>query len=445
MDLKGFPVLDKKYILRQYRIDGQDRISIYGLYNSERADLNNDSAYVVRLFTGEYSIQDILDKILSRYKESSNVDALKSIEDIIDDLKNRGIVFFLENRHKAREFPKPLEMRGLLNNIYLRLINECNLMCRHCSVDPGGDSNDRLSDDIIFGLIDEIYRMMVPMITFTGGEPTLVESLPDLIHYASKKPIKSNLMTNGFGITIAYAERLVNNGLSQVNISLDGADESTHDNLRGVKGSYRKAIESIEFFKDLGIYVETTTVITGNNHSGLDKIMEIGEKYKLNNMKFTAIIPFKRGKKCNYIESFNVYRDNIGKFIYRYGSDNVFKKDLSNRIFEENLLRCSAGDSVLCITPGGDVLPCNNFDTIILGNIKSCCLYDIYCNSSMYKDLPSALRIRDTECQDCEILDDCHGGCAMVSYAYNGVYNKCDITRKAVVNEILNNKKGDKL
>ncbi|MEW6457404.1 MAG: radical SAM protein [Acidobacteriota bacterium] len=344
-----------------------------------------------------------------------------------------------ENRGLKYKFSDLPEMRGILNHVYIRLTNACNSRCIHCSVDAGQRLKEELKKEEIFDLVDQIYRMMVPRVTFTGGEPTLVNYLPELIKYASNKPMKTHLMTNGYKIDESYAELLVKNNLVHINISLDGAGEKTHDTFRGLKGSFKKAIKAIRIFKDLNIYVETTTVIHEGNRNEVIDIINLGKSLKVDNMKFLPITPFKRGKYCNFEDSLTYYINNLRNFLFAY--DNIYnkliKKDLSKKLQKEDLFRCNAGTGIIAISPQGDVFPCNNLENIVLGNIRAKRLIEIYNESSNVNDVFNALSIRNSECESCKILDYCHGGCAMLAYSYHGDYKKCDITRKPYVLELM--------
>lgn len=434
-----YPALKKEYILRKF--DGEEgvKIALFGIYNKKNTiEMNDDSLFIIRHFTGEYSIDTIVNKIVSEYAVSYDK-ALKSLNKILLQLEEREIIYFNENKELKYKFSDLPKMRGILNHVYILLTNACNFRCIHCSVDASHRLKEELKREEIFELIDQIYEMMVPGVTFTGGEPTLVDYLPYLIKYTASKPIKTHLMTNGYEIRKSYAELLVKNGLVHVNISLDGAKEKTHEAFRGVTGSFKKAIEAIRIFKELGIYVETTTVIHEGNSNEIIDIINLGKSMKVDNMKFLPIIPYKRGKNCNFKDSLGCYINNIRNFLSAY--DNIYnrliKKDLSKKVQGENLFRCGAGTGIIGISSQGDVLPCNNIENIVLGNIRDQKLIEIYNESSKIKDMFNAISIQNSECEKCEILDFCHGGCAMISYSYNGDYKKCDITRKPYVLELM--------
>lgn len=436
-DKNNFPVLKKEYILRQYHIESDFKPAICGLYNGNRVELNDDGLFVLKHFTGQYSIKEILSIISKKYNISLNK-AASSVQSIIIDLEQKNIITLETTKTATRQFPEPIKVRGLLDNIYIRLTNACNLNCHHCSVNSREKLKDELPPEKYFDIIDQIYQLMVPLVIFTGGEPTLVKFLPELIKYAYDKPMKVILMTNGYKITKQYAARLVKNGLSRVNISIDGSNENTHDEFRGLKGAFKRAIHAIEIFKDLGADIETTTVINENNYSEVEEILKFEQKYDLAIMKFLPIMPAERGKNCDYEKSLSLYvNDSLKKIGHIITKRESLKKDTTSPAINNKQFRCNAGEGVLTIKSNGDVLPCNNFHTISLGNIKDQSLYEIYNHSPRIKDVSNAIKISNSECESCSLLNYCKGGCAMVSLCYQGDYGKCDILRKHEILEVM--------
>ena len=84
------------------------------------------------------------------------------------------------------------------------------------------------------------------VINFGGGEVTTVPWLFEIVVFCHELGFKTNIATNGFLIDEEKARKMAESGLDYVNISLDSLDEALHDELRGVKGAYRKAMNAIE-------------------------------------------------------------------------------------------------------------------------------------------------------------------------------------------------------
>jgi len=439
-----FPYLKKDYIIRKVDIDGKKKIALYNIYDNKRSvEINEDALAVITCFTGESSKEEIANKIVSNYKISYD-EALSKLNNLLQTLEEKEIIGLAEQKDSKYCFPKLQSTKGLLNHVYILLTNRCNLKCLHCSVDGGQKLRHELKKEEWVDLINQIYEMMVPGVTFTGGEPTLLEYLPELVQYTSSKPIKTHLMTNGYNIDETYAELLVKSGLVHVNVSLDGAQDGTHDAFRCINGSYRKAIEAIKIFKSLNIYVETTTVINQFNCDEIKEIIKIGDNLKVDNMKFVPIIPYGRGNNCDFKFSMDQYIKNLDEILPlydRYGNiyNKLIKKDLIQQLAEgkEAPLRCGAGTGIIGIAPDGNVHPCNNLNMITMGNIKEKKLIDIYNNTNKLCEMIEIMSIKGAECEYCPLLDYCHGGCPMISYCYNGDFKRCDPTRKGLVLKMM--------
>jgi MoaA/NifB/PqqE/SkfB family radical SAM enzyme len=71
---------------------------------------------------------------------------------------------------------------------------------------------------------------------FTGGEPSLVPHLPDIIEYANYLNIKSCVITNGV-INPKRLDRFIGSGVDDWLLSVHGGEASTHDRLVDFKGA----------------------------------------------------------------------------------------------------------------------------------------------------------------------------------------------------------------
>jgi MoaA/NifB/PqqE/SkfB family radical SAM enzyme len=82
-----------------------------------------------------------------------------------------------------------------------------------------------------------------PKIHFFGGEPLANPYFSQLLDLADKYRMETSLATNGV-LLDRYLDRILKSNLNQMNISIDGLD-STHDRIRGIKGSFKKVMDDI--------------------------------------------------------------------------------------------------------------------------------------------------------------------------------------------------------
>ena len=132
------------------------------------------------------------------------------------------------------------------------ITEECDLHCKFCFADSTKPWPDELTTQEIYALLDNIAEAGTQAIVFGGGEPTLREDLVEVMHYAARyKNMFVALNTHGQWLDRKYVTRLVNAGVSQVKVSVDGLKES-HDWNRG-EGTFDKCIQALKNCVDAGI------------------------------------------------------------------------------------------------------------------------------------------------------------------------------------------------
>ena len=96
--------------------------------------------------------------------------------------------------------------------------------------------------------IDALSKVGCLYYSMSGGEPTLVEDLPERLAYAAKKIPYVHLVTNGFLVDAALARALGSSGVKEISISIDGTEEF-HNAVRGVCDAYPKAWRALELLR----------------------------------------------------------------------------------------------------------------------------------------------------------------------------------------------------
>jgi MoaA/NifB/PqqE/SkfB family radical SAM enzyme len=84
-------------------------------------------------------------------------------------------------------------------------------------------------------------------LTFTGGEPTLREDLPELLVYAQTAGMVTGLISNGRRLKDkAYVDVLEKSGLDFVQITLESHKPEVHDKMTNEKGSWKEIVAGIQ-------------------------------------------------------------------------------------------------------------------------------------------------------------------------------------------------------
>lgn len=113
--------------------------------------------------------------------------------------------------------------------------NFCNLKCPLC---PSGNGDmtrarGRMDLDSYKRLIDEVGENLLLLMLWNQGEPFINRCFTDMVRYARDRGIPTLTSTNGHYIRNAeQAEAVVDSGLDEIIISLDGVDQETYQQYR---------------------------------------------------------------------------------------------------------------------------------------------------------------------------------------------------------------------
>lgn len=175
--------------------------------------------------------------------------------------------------------------------------NTCNLKCRHCYADSKNTKfQEELSTDEAKNFIHDLQLLKVPVLLLSGGEPLLREDIFELLDYTRKCKIRTTISTNGTLIDGPIAKSLKNNGVSYVGVSLDGIG-SRHDEFRGVKGSFDKALTGIRNCLDIGQKVGLRFTISRGNYDQLEDIFRLIQEEKIPRVCFYHLAYSGRGSR----------------------------------------------------------------------------------------------------------------------------------------------------
>jgi MoaA/NifB/PqqE/SkfB family radical SAM enzyme len=144
-----------------------------------------------------------------------------------------------------------------LNTYYVYLTAGCNLACRHCwlapKFQPDGGTGGHLDYDLFALAIEEGLPLGLGHVKLTGGEPLLHPDFTRMIDLLKEKEIGLTVETNGTLLTASLARYLKEKStLGHISVSIDGAEAETHDDFRGVEGSFESACQGVRYLVEVG-------------------------------------------------------------------------------------------------------------------------------------------------------------------------------------------------
>jgi MoaA/NifB/PqqE/SkfB family radical SAM enzyme len=203
-------------------------------------------------------------------------------------------------------------------------------------------------------VLRQIYCSGAVGVAFEGGEPLLRQDLVDILAFSRSLPLHTSLITNG-----TLLESRIDEIAPYINgviyVSIDGLEE-THDAIRGVGGSFRKAVRGICASKEKVPVTINTTVISEN----VDEVESIVELAKDLGIKISVAIAH---EYCNTNAS-SPAAGKISKIAHRLmemkreGYPVVNSIGYFKVIAKEKKWRCKPWTMINIDPNGNAVLPC---------------------------------------------------------------------------------------
>jgi len=146
----------------------------------------------------------------------------------------------------------------------------CNMKCVFC--EWWKNEIPELPTKKALAAIDAVCSLGVPFFDLSGGEPLLRKDLIVLAKRVASHGCLVSMNTNGTLLTKDRVSEIANI-FDTVVVSLDGPKE-VHDKIRGVTGTYEKAIEAIRLLKANGVRTGVNSVATPWNIDILPQFIE---------------------------------------------------------------------------------------------------------------------------------------------------------------------------
>ncbi len=153
----------------------------------------------------------------------------------------------------------------------------CALACRHCRATavPRRDPQELTTQEAC-SLMDEVgsFGSPPPFFVITGGDPFERPDLLELIGHGSRIGLPVAVSPSGTAaLNRENLLRVYEAGAHAISLSIDGATPATHDDFRGVAGSFAHTVRGWRQAKELGLRVQINTTVTPDNIAELPDIL----------------------------------------------------------------------------------------------------------------------------------------------------------------------------
>ena len=248
--------------------------------------------------------------------------------------------------------------------------NACNLRCKYCFTNsPKGEGvKEFLPIKKIKEIADEADELGYIEWDLQGGELLLwPDKLFDVLEAIRPERFYLYLTTNGWKLDKKMAKKLAKYHVGRISVSIDSMDPEIHDELRGRKDSWRRAMEALKMVREVGI--DPYLNITVGHYNAKSEDLRMLLDYSKNNKYRTLInvaCPSGMWNKVYDEVCDDDDREHIRKLRKEYKNLN---RNLWNPFDKnyEKIIGCTTVNRMY-ITPIGDVLACP-YVHIKIGNV----------------------------------------------------------------------------
>jgi radical SAM protein with 4Fe4S-binding SPASM domain len=282
----------------------------------------------------------------------------------------------------------------------------------------------------------ETFRMMA----FTGGEPLMRPDLFELLAYSKVLGFSNTIATNATLIDDKVAQQMRAHGVVIAAVSLDGFTAETHDKIRGLPGSFEKAVQGMRALTRAGIVLHINITAMEYNVTQMERLMALVDELKTGILLIYQLVPVGRGR---VIEDAVLDKD-ANEWLIRFMTEaqrrtNAIMEPVAGPQYWPFLLRqarvskgmplwlaeklfhgCAAGRGFIYIKPDGAVWPCP-FIELACGNVRDRSFKEIWSGSQILKQLRNRERSLKGQCRECEYRRLC-GGCRGRAWAATSDY-----------------------
>lgn len=284
-----------------------------------------------------------------------------------------------------------------ISTLIVKVTHRCNLDCLYCyehitkkGEDMSIETFKRLTDKALQNSSQKEILFL-----FHGGEPSLLpnEWYEEAINYARAqahrhlKKVKFSMQTNLLGVSDSKIE-MYKKFQIQLGVSLDGTENAEAT----MRGGENRVFQNFLKIKKSGVKAGILTTI---NHSNFDKFAQIcdflANQAQVRDFKANVVTSVGRGYGLQSLKAEQIFEAQVAilEYMIQTKGQKLLEHNLSveiRRFFaseaERNTMpatlchekRCGAGETVLGVTPQGNLLPCGRFqwndEDYFLGNMQ---------------------------------------------------------------------------
>ena len=344
----------------------------------------------------------------------------------------------------------------------------CNLACVHCrrlDVSQQLMKSDMTTTESL-KFISALATFTKPILVLSGGEPLFRPDIFRIAAHARDCGLTVALATNGTLITEAVARKIVDAGIRRVAISIDGADDATHEGFRRQPGCLAAALTGFRNLRKLGMNMQINCTVTRHNVHQIETLYAMTRELGADALHLFMLVPVGCGVQIAESNALSAKEyERVLNWVYdksklselhlkatcaphyfrvtqqretgdrgrktkdrelRDGGVAVHQSSVaghpsSSRAPMTTMTKGSLAGSAVCfVSHTGEIFPCG-YLPVSVGNVKRHNLSEIWQNSEVFQRLRDETQL-EGKCGICEFKRVCLGCRARAYYDSHGNY-----------------------
>lgn len=323
-----------------------------------------------------------------------------------------------------------------LKSIQIEITSLCNERCLHCYIPGENKVHGRMmSTENVIKLIDQFAEMQGLRITFSGGEPFLHKDIFKILQHSRKKDLMIFIQSNISTISDEDIRTLCELNIFNIQVSLYSTEESVHDQITGIKGSWRRTKTNLERMVANNIPVMISSPMMKQNHHGyvelhnyartlgvfcyVDYVLLAQHNFCTNNLETRLSLE----ETESLIEKI---LDNDESLKSKIASLNSIA-DLETTPFAQRFLKCAILRNSICIAVDGSAYPCPAWQGMVVDDAFNRPLSLIWSKNEKVTTLRNLDKGKFLKCQKCNLKNYCDM-CLVYNYNENNgdIFHVCD-------------------
>lgn len=248
-------------------------------------------------------------------------------------------------------------------NITLELTRRCNARCDYCN----HWQEQRQTEQDLADYVGVVRRFRPFSVTICGGEPFMRKDALAIIRAVVEEPgwRYVSIITNGWFLSEERAQKLIDTGIDQINVSLNFPDER-QDTDRNLPGLFKRISHIVPWMVARGATVQLNSIIMNDNLEEVVPIAQLAQRWGASVM-YTLYSelpadnhghlfpPARQAKLFAVLDELTALKRRHPGLI---GNTQWYFDMIPTYVGGTVIDGCTAGKKTLHVSPGGMVRPC---------------------------------------------------------------------------------------